>query len=238
MANFKEWIKLQEAGTMSSAATGGPGDIAVFKRRLGRIVRRKWPFNLKESELDLDLDLDLDVDKPMQSPNTQRPTQINQPKQSSTQPQRIQNEPPIQSKDTGNMIEVGYPGPNVKGYLHAQQDSKNPKLYRVIRVTVAPQGQGYGKKLYIAAMQIATKKGAMLTSASNSTSDSATHVWNSLYKDPKYKKIPLSPNDWPETPRNNKMMSKYPNLRFKDPNTYPPKNDIEFWSVNSGYQSI
>lgn len=149
-----------------------------------------------------------------------------------------QNEPTIQSKDNGNMIEVSYNEPNVQGYLHAEQDTKNPKLYRVKRVTVTPQGQGYGKKLYIAAMKLATQKGAMLTSANNSTSDSAINVWKSLYKDPNIQKIPLSSNDWPESPRNQKMMQKYPSLRYKDPSTYPPQNDKEFWAFNSGYKIL
>lgn len=179
-----------------------------------------------------ELDLDLDVDKQMQ------PISIQQSKKAqSIKYQQFQNEPVIQSKDLGNIIEVKYTGPNAKGYLHAEQDSKNPKLYRVVRVTVDPIGQGYGKKLYIAAIKLATQKGAMLTSASNSTSESATHIWKSLYKDPKYQKTSLNPNDWPESPMNNRLMKKYSNLRFKDPNTYPPKNDIEFWSVNSGYMS-
>lgn len=180
------------------------------------------------NENELELDLDLDVEKPLNQPNP-----IQQPQKRQIQPK---NEPAIQSKITGNTIEVSYPGPNVKGYLHAQQDNKNPNLYRVIRVTVAPQGQGYGKKLYMAAMQLTSKNGAMLAPASNSTSDSAINVWKSLYKDPNIQKTPLSPNDWPESPRNQQMMSKYPNLRFKDPNTYPPKNDIDFWAFNSGYQ--
>lgn len=178
---------------------------------------KEW---LNENELYLNLD------EPIQPTQIQKPTI-----------QQFQNEPVIQSKDLGNTIEVRYPGPNVKGYLHAEQDSKNPKLYRVVRVTVDPKGQGYGKKLYIAAIKLVTQKGVMLTPANNSTSESATHIWNSLYKDPKYQKILLSPNDWPESPMNNRLMKKYPNLRFKDPNTYPPKDDIEFWSINSGYRS-
>ena len=193
---------------------------------------KEW---LNENELDLDLDLDLD--KPIQPIKPIQQQKI-QPQQNPIQPKpQPQNEPAIQSKDNGNTIEVRYPGPNVQGYLHAEQDTKNPKLYRVKRVTVTPQGQGYGKKLYLAAMKLATQKGNMLTSASNSTSDSATNVWNSLYKDPNIQKIPLNPNDWPESPVNNRLMKKYPNLRFKDPNTYPPKNDTEFWAINSGYQA-
>ena len=187
---------------------------------------KEW---LNENELDLDLD----VEKPMQL-KIQQPQKVQSPKPQSQQYQN--NEPNILSKDTGSMIEVSYAGPNIKGYLHAEQDGKNPKLYRVIRVTVTPQGQGYGKKLYIAAIQIASKKGAMLAPASNSTSDSAINVWKSLYKDPNVKKIPLNPNDWPESPRNQNMMKKYPNLRFRDPNTYPPQNDTEFWCFNSGYR--
>lgn len=196
---------------------------------------KEW---LNENELDLDLDLDLDLE-PMQPINQTKPNPIQQPQKVQslkTQPQQQRNEPTIQSKDLGNTIEIKYTGPDVKGYLHAQQDNKNPKLYRVIRVTVTPQGQGYGKKLYIAAMQLLSKKGNMLAPASNSTSDSAINVWNSLYKDNNIQKIPLSPNDWPESPRNQRMTGKYPNLRFKDPNTYPPKNDTEFWALNSGYQ--
>lgn len=177
---------------------------------------------LENDDLNLDLDFDLDT---------------NQPKQNLIKPQP-QNDPPIQSRESGNAIEVSYPGPNVKGYLHAQQDNKNPKIYRVIRVTVTPQGQGYGKKLYIAAMQLVSQKGNMLAPASNSTSDSAINVWKSLYKDANIRKIPLNPNDWPESPRNQQMMKKYPNLRFKDPNTYPPQNDNEFWAFNSGYQAL
>jgi len=180
------------------------------------------------NENDLSLDLDLDIDKPTQPPMVKKPMQ----------PQQLTNEPQIKSNETSNGIEVSYSAPNVKGYLHAQQDNKNPKIYRVIRVTVEPKGQGYGKKLYIAAIQNVTKKGAMLTPAPNSTSDSAINVWKSLYADNDFKKISLSPSDWPESPRNQNMMRKYPNLRFKDPSTYPPQTDSEFWAFNSGYQAI
>jgi len=42
--SFKEWLQLIETGTMSSAPTGGVGDIAPYKLPVGfGIVRRKWP---------------------------------------------------------------------------------------------------------------------------------------------------------------------------------------------------
>ena len=185
-----------------------------------------------EDELDkLDLNLDdFDFDiKPVQNPAKQ------QQQQQKTKSQ--DNEPSIQSKDLGNTIEVRYLGTDVRGYLHAEKDNKNPKLYRVVRVAADPPRQGYGKKLYLAAIKLATQKGAMLTSANNSTSQSATHVWNSLYQNTNIQKVPLNPSDWPESPINNRLLKNYPNLRYRDPNTYPPKNDIQFWAINSGYMS-
>lgn len=41
--NFKNWLNLIEVGTMSSAVTGGIGDIAHFKRPIGGMIRRNWP---------------------------------------------------------------------------------------------------------------------------------------------------------------------------------------------------
>lgn len=42
--SFKDWLLYSEVGTMSSGITGGPGDIAVFKRPIiSKMVRRKWP---------------------------------------------------------------------------------------------------------------------------------------------------------------------------------------------------
>lgn len=43
--SFKDWIVYSEVGTMSSGITGGIGDIAVFKRPVGKMIRRKWPKN-------------------------------------------------------------------------------------------------------------------------------------------------------------------------------------------------
>lgn len=43
--SFKDWLIYSEVGTMSSAPTGGVGDIAHFKRPLGKMIRRKWPKN-------------------------------------------------------------------------------------------------------------------------------------------------------------------------------------------------
>lgn len=41
---FKKWLNLLEVGTMSSAPTGGIGNIAQFKRPLfGGVIRRTWP---------------------------------------------------------------------------------------------------------------------------------------------------------------------------------------------------
>lgn len=146
------------------------------------------------------------------------------------------DEAAIKSNESSNSIELSYMDTVVKGYLHAQQDEQNPKLFRVIRVTVSPQGQGYGKGLYLEAIRLATKRGAMLAPAKNSTSDSAINVWRSLGADSSIEKIPLSPSDWSDSPRNQIMMKKYPELRFRDPSTYPPKSDTEFWAFNSGYR--
>lgn len=43
--SFKDWLLYSEVGTMSSGTTGGAGDIAVFKRPVGKTIRRKWPKN-------------------------------------------------------------------------------------------------------------------------------------------------------------------------------------------------
>lgn len=179
---------------------------------------KKFTEWLQENDLDLDLDLDVDSD------DLNNKIKSNQ----------VQKEP-IQSKISNGMIEINYQSPNVKGYLHAQKDENNPNIYRVIRVTVNPQGKGYGKNLYLSAIELATKNGLMLSPAKNSTSDSAMNVWRSLYLNNNIKKTNLTPSDWPDSPRNHNMMKKYPNLRYKDPETYPPKNDIEFWTFNSAY---
>lgn len=51
MKSFKEWLKLLEVGTMSSAPTGGVGDIAVFKMPIGvGMVRRSWPNEKKKKK--------------------------------------------------------------------------------------------------------------------------------------------------------------------------------------------
>lgn len=169
-----------------------------------------------------ELELDLDVEKPAEG--SQRPPQSQQ-----------RREPNTTSRETGDAIEVTYEDPEAKGYIHAQKDGENPGIYRVVRVTATPQGKGYGKILYRKAMEMAAKRGAVLAPAKNSTSDSAINVWKSLYNDPTVKKSPLQPKDWPDSPRNHRMMAKYPDLRFRDPQTYPPKTDAEFWSFNSGY---
>ena len=41
--SFKDWLIVNEVGTMSSGTTGGIGDIATFKRPVGKMMRRKWP---------------------------------------------------------------------------------------------------------------------------------------------------------------------------------------------------
>jgi hypothetical protein len=139
--------------------------------------------------------------------------------------------------ETDNLIEVSYVDQNIKGYIHAEKDNENPKIYRVNRVSVTPTGQGYGKKLYLIALNIATKKGAMLAPAKLATSDSALNIWKSLYKSSYIKKIPLSAKDWGTGPRHERVTKKYPNLRYRDISTYPPKEDLDFWILNSGYIS-
>jgi hypothetical protein len=133
-------------------------------------------------------------------------------------------------------FEFTYRTPGVQGSIYAKRDSDNPDIYRVNRVWVKPEGEGYGKKLYMAALGEVTKNGGLLAPAKNSTSDSASNVWRSLYASGEVLKTPLNYKDWPITGRNNRMMSKYPNLRFSDPNTHPPRKDSEFWTFNSGYR--
>ena len=44
--NFKQWLKLDEVGTMSSTPTGGIADVAQFKAPIGiGMVRRTWPLD-------------------------------------------------------------------------------------------------------------------------------------------------------------------------------------------------
>jgi len=148
----------------------------------------------------------------------------------------MNNQSDIKTRQMGNEFELTYQGSDATGSLYAEKDSENPGIYRVTRVWAKPQGKGHGKKLYMAALELVTKSNGVLAPAKNSTSDSAANIWRSLYGTSGVEKVPLKPNDWPATPRNNLMMNKYPNLRFNDPSTYPPKTDSEFWTFNSGYK--
>jgi len=141
----------------------------------------------------------------------------------------------IKSQESSNGFELTYSNSGVQGSIYAEKDEENPNIYRVKRVWVKPEGMGHGKKLYLAALEAVGKKGGVLAPAKNSTSDSASNVWRSLYRNQDVIKTPLNANDWPETPRNKNLLSKYNKLRFSDPQTYPPKEDSEFWTFNSGY---
>lgn len=132
-------------------------------------------------------------------------------------------------------IELAYHGEDVKGSIYAKRDDKNPNLYRVTRVWAKPEGMGHGKRLYMAAMEAVTRRGGMLAPAKNSTSDSAANVWKSLYASPQVEKTQLRPDDWTESGRMRQIVARYPNMRYLDPNTYPPRTDAEFWTFNSGY---
>lgn len=142
----------------------------------------------------------------------------------------------IGAHETSDGFELSLRGPEAKGSIYAKKDAENPKIYRVTRVWAEPQGKGHGKKLYMAALEFATKRGGMLAPAKNSTSDSAANVWRSLYLSGGVEKIPLRANDWTQSGRNKEMEGRYPGIRYSDPNTYPPKNDAEFWTFNSGYK--
>lgn len=143
----------------------------------------------------------------------------------------------IGSRESAGGFELYYTGGQAKGSLHAERDPDNPGLYRVTRVWAKPEGMGHGKRLYMAALDAASKRGGMLAPARNSTSDSASNVWRSLYRTPGVGRVPLQAKDWPQTPRNSDRMKKYPGLRFSDPGTYPPESDAEFWTFNSGYRT-
>lgn len=143
----------------------------------------------------------------------------------------------IGSREDASGFELYYTGGEAKGSLYAERDRSNPDLYRVTRVWAKPEGMGHGKKLYMAALGMASKRGGMLAPARNSTSDSASNVWRSLYKSAGVERVPLGSKDWPETPRNNLMLKKYPDLRLSDPKTHPPASDTEFWTFNSGYRT-
>lgn len=142
----------------------------------------------------------------------------------------------MKKHESSDGVELTYQGPGATGSIYAKRDPENTALYRVTRVWAKPEGQGHGKKLYMAAMEFVTAKGGMLAPAKNSTSDSASNVWRSLYASPETQKTPLHARDWPDTPRNKSMVAKYPGLRLADPGTYPPKTDAEFWAFNSGYR--
>lgn len=146
-------------------------------------------------------------------------------------------EPQTKVREDSDSIEVSYSDPVVKGYIHAEKDPDNPNLYRVNRVTVSPQGKGYGKRLYQMAMELATKRGAMLAPAKKQTSDSASNVWRSLYRSPGVDKTALPAGDWGIGSRHERMLKGYPQLRFADPKTHPPREDADWWSLNSGYRS-
>lgn len=143
----------------------------------------------------------------------------------------------IGSREDASGFELYYTGGEAKGSLYAERDRSNPDLYRVTRVWAKPEGMGHGKRLYMSALEMASKRGGMLAPARNSTSDSASNVWRSLYRTPGVERVPLAAKDWPETPMNSQRMKKYPGLRFSDPNTYPPSSDTEFWTFNSGYRT-
>jgi hypothetical protein len=146
-------------------------------------------------------------------------------------------EPKTKTYESPSVVEVSYDDPNVMGYIHAEIDPDNPQIYRVNRVKVSPEGMGHGKRLYQIALELATKRGAMLAPAKVQTSDKAIRVWNSLYRSSDTEKTPLSSKDWGMGGRHNRMMGKYPGLRYSDPSTHPPKDDSEWWSVNSGYRA-
>ena len=132
-------------------------------------------------------------------------------------------------------LELAYHGEEAKGSIYAKRDEENPNLYRVTRVLVKPEGMGYGKRLYMAAMEAVSKKGGMLAPAKNSTSDPAANVWKSLYTSSQAEKTQLKPGDWSGSGRMRQIMARYPNIRYSDPNTYPPRTDADFWAFNSGY---
>lgn len=146
-------------------------------------------------------------------------------------------QPKTNIRQDANSVEVSYSDPEVKGYIHAERDPDNPKIYRVNRVDVTPKGKGYGKRLYKIAMDIVTDRGGVLAPAKKYTSDSAMNVWRSLYRSGDVDKSSLSSGDWGVGPRHDKMMKAYPGLRFSDVKTHPPSGDSEFWTANSGYRS-
>jgi len=146
-------------------------------------------------------------------------------------------QPQTKVREDSESIEVSYSDPVVKGYIHAEKDPDNPKIYRVNRVTVSPQGKGHGKRLYKIAMELATKRGAMLAPAKKQTSDSAANVWRSFYRSPDVEKAALSTGDWGVGPRHERMLKGYPALRFSDSKTHPPREDADWWALNSGYRS-
>lgn len=145
--------------------------------------------------------------------------------------------PKTKTYESPASVEVSYDDPNVRGYIHAERDPENPQIYRVNRVTVSPEGMGHGKRLYELALALVTKRGGMLAPAKVQTSDKATNVWRSLYGSQGVEKIPLSPKDWGMGSRHNRMMGKYPDLKYSDPSTHPPKGDAEWWMMNSGYRA-
>lgn len=142
----------------------------------------------------------------------------------------------IRAREDASGIELTYDDPEAKGSIYALRDNENPNIYRVTRVWVKPEGMGHGKRLYLAAMEAVTKRGGMLAPAKNSTSDSASKVWRSLYSNPNVKKAPLAARDWPMTSASERAIKKYPGLRLADTNTHPPKTDSEFWTFHSGYR--
>ena len=138
--------------------------------------------------------------------------------------------------ETSDGIELSYRGAEPSGSIYAKRDVRNPNLYRVTRVWVKPEGRGYGKRLYLAILDLVSKRGGLLCSAGNSTSDSAAKIWISLYLSNNVEKVPLNYRDWPESGRNRFLLGRYPDLRYSDLGSYPPSSDVEFWAFNSGYR--
>ena len=127
--------------------------------------------------------------------------------------------------EDGNMINAGYIKNNTRaGYATAYK--MRDYLYYV---GLSSATSGYGPRLYDVLMEMATEKGAMLTSDRSMVSGDAKRVWGYYFKNRSdVKKTPLKPSDWT---RNEALID--PKLYGKE-ETWPPADDPA-WTLQTGY---
>jgi TP901 family phage tail tape measure protein len=127
--------------------------------------------------------------------------------------------------EDGNMLNAGYIK-NDKRSGYATAYKMRDYLYYV---GLSSATGGYGPRLYDVLMEMATEKGAMLTSDRSMVSGDAKRVWEYYFNNRSdVKKTPLKPSDWT---RNEALID--PKLYGKE-ETWPPADD-PVWTLQTGY---